>query len=80
MQNDVNNRLLSYGEFKNRVFKGDKGALVLTRPTSRDSGTYTCEVEVDNENPSWMSRSVVLNITDEPLTTSAPIPGNVKII
>ncbi|XP_064595864.1 uncharacterized protein LOC135462570 [Liolophura sinensis] len=75
MQYDIHSRLSSYGEFLNRVGRGDRGALFLFRPTSRDSGTYTCEVEVDNENPSWTKNTVVLNITDDPLITKTCKPA-----
>lgn len=75
MQYDIHNRLSSYGEFLNRVGRGDRGAMILFRPTSEDSGEYTCEVEVDNENPSWAKNTVVLNITEDVLIEKPCISG-----
>ncbi|XP_064617417.1 uncharacterized protein LOC135481663 [Liolophura sinensis] len=69
MQYDIHNRLSSYGEFVNRVTRGDRGALVILRPSPRDSWNYSCEVEVDNETPSWVKTSVELLVEEEPLTT-----------
>ncbi|XP_064617416.1 uncharacterized protein LOC135481662 [Liolophura sinensis] len=71
MQYDIHNRLSSYGEFKDRVARGSGGALVLLKTFRRDSGNYSCEVEVDNEIPSWVKTTVVLDIekesSDDPL-------------
>lgn len=69
MQYDIHNRLSSYGEFVDRVARGDRGALVLLRPKTRDTGNYTCEVEVDNETPSWVKTTVQVLVAEEPLTT-----------
>ncbi|XP_064596169.1 uncharacterized protein LOC135462821 [Liolophura sinensis] len=78
MQYNIHNRLLSYGEFADRVARGDRGALVLLRPRPRDSGNYTCEVEVDTDDTSWVRTTVTLNITGEvPPPTVRPSPSDV---
>lgn len=65
MQFDIHNRLSSYGEFVNRVARGDRGALVLLSTFPWDSGNYSCEVEVDNEIPSWVKTTVILDVEKE---------------
>lgn len=84
MRYDINNRMSSYGEFLNRVARGNKGALVVINPKSRDSGNYTCEVEVDNETPSWTKNTVALKVLEVPeqkevtCTMKLDITQNVK--
>ncbi|XP_064617415.1 uncharacterized protein LOC135481661 [Liolophura sinensis] len=70
MRYDIHNRLSSYGEFEGRVVRGDRGALVLLGPRSRDAGNYSCEVEVDNEIPSRVKSTVMLKVIKDTVATN----------
>ncbi|XP_064595865.1 uncharacterized protein LOC135462571 [Liolophura sinensis] len=74
MRYNIKNHLSSYGEFLNRVARGDKGALVVFNPKSRDSGSYTCEVEIDHDTPSWMKNTVILEVVKVPDEEEATCP------
>ncbi|XP_064596398.1 uncharacterized protein LOC135463007 [Liolophura sinensis] len=68
MRCDINNLLTSYGEFVNRVARGNRGALVLLRPMLLDSGNYSCEIEAETEEPSQVKTTVTLEVSKEPLS------------